>query len=466
MLRFTSYRRAERPLSCGWQRAGFSLTELLVASTIALVVMGAIAQLFSLFSRSLSDSQTTIDLTGRMRTAVWQLRQDLGGVTCDLVPWSRPEADSGYFELIEGPATDKSYAIASGTTTEDLEADTDDVLLFTTRSSGGPFVGRYGADRIESPTAEVAWFCREAGAQPILPTRLYNLHRRQLLVAGYVGSAPFLTSGSNAAPLAMLSQGSQTGQSRPTQLYDLSMRLNPATGMAVPNTLGDLSKRENRCFLTGTGPIRSGTFPYAFPFDVTFHVPAEATFDSTDRVWEDVVLSNVIAFDVRVFDPLAKTQLTGTMSLIPGDPSYNAATAAGASGVYVDLGWGNVLGTRNPVAITGTFPPVGQTAFQSDGVRVTNTPRSLPASSLVATYDTWSLHYEFDGENEDGDTAIDEGTNGVDDNADDLPDNVVEYETSPPYPVPLRGVEVRIRCYEPRSKQVRQITVRHTFVRK
>jgi hypothetical protein len=40
------------------------------------------------------------------------------------------------------------------------------------------------------------------------------------------------------------------------------------------------------------------------------------------------------------------------------------------------------------------------------------------------------------------------------------------YATSPPYPVPLRGIEVRIRCYEPSSKQIRQITVRHTFVKK
>jgi hypothetical protein len=55
---------------------------------------------------------------------------------------------------------------------------------------------------------------------------------------------------------------------------------------------------------------------------------------------------------------------------------------------------------------------------------------------------------------EDRDGVIDEGTDGV------------EYETSPPYPVPLRGIEVRIRCYEPSSKEIRQITVRHTFVKK
>ena len=39
-----------------------------------------------------------------------------------------------------------------------------------------------------------------------------------------------------------------------------------------------------------------------------------------------------------------------------------------------------------------------------------------------------------------------------------------ELETSPPYPVPLRGLEVRIRIYDTSTRQVRQVTVRHTFV--
>jgi hypothetical protein len=74
------------------------------------------------------------------------------------------------------------------------------------------------------------------------------------------------------------------------------------------------------------------------------------------------------------------------------------------------------------------------------------------------------MHYEFNGVDDDRDALIDEGTNGLDDNNDGLPDDIGEFETSPPYPVPLRGIEVRIRCYEPSSKQVRQTTIRHTFI--
>jgi hypothetical protein len=95
------------------------------------------------------------------------------------------------------------------------------------------------------------------------------------------------------------------------------------------------------------------------------------------------------------------------------------------------------------------------TAFQSGGQTVTAPPLNgrLPA----ATYDTWSRHYEFNDDDDDKDCVVDEGTTDL-----DYTGNV---ETSPPYPVPLRGVEVRIRCYEPISKQVRQITVRHSLIR-
>ena len=102
----------------------------------------------------------------------------------------------------------------------------------------------------------------------------------------------------------------------------------------------------------------------------------------------------------------------------------------------------------------------------SSGMYVSGTsPTWVSGASLAyPTYDTWSMHYEFNGVDDDLDALIDEGTNGLDDNNDGLPDDIGEFETSPPYPVPLRGIEVRIRCYEPSSKQVRQTTIRHTFI--
>ena len=383
-------------------RSGFSLAELLVASTIGLLVMAGVASLFSVFSRSLSQSQSTVDLTSRMRAAAWKLRQDLDGVTCPVVPWLSPDANTGYFEISEGPQRDTTLTFVANAGTANLEADTDDVLMFTTRAPAGSFSGRYlTADRtIESPYAEVAWFCQEAANQPAAGTKVYNLHRRQLLVLGYVGLPEFSGNSIAGAVPAIY------------ETYDLSLR--SEGGRLYPNTLGDLTKRENRL-------AHGAAFPHALTLDIAARPTWQAaTFSQTERAWEDVILTNVVSFDVRVFDPQATARTAGGVTLYPGDPGYAAgtpATPAPAAGAYIDLGGGQ--GGR-----------LGQPAD--------------PKSGLVATYDTWSQHYVAGGA-------------GLNDPA--------AYTRAPPYPVPLEGVEVRIRCYDPSSKQVRQVSVRHSFRR-
>jgi hypothetical protein len=83
----------------------------------------------------------------------------------------------------------------------------------------------------------------------------------------------------------------------------------------------------------------------------------------------------------------------------------------------------------------------------------------------LATYDTWSYHYEHDGiQQPNGGNNPDIGTNGFDDDGNGIVDDIGERETSPPYPVPLRGIKIRIRCYEPDSRQVHEISVVHSFV--
>jgi|688.fasta_scaffold26947_8 hypothetical protein len=368
---------------------GFSLSELLVASAIALVVMGAVATLLGVFTSALSKSQGTLDLTARMRTTAWQLRQDLAGVTLDIVPGVNPEADEGYFSLIEGPKRDSNAAANTST----LEADTDDVLQLTTRAIPGPFAARYNADTIEARCAEVGWWLLPAANQTVPGVTLYELCRRQLMVASYVGKAPFDPGNSLSGAAVASAQ----------QFYDISLRTEG--GRLVPNTLGDLGKRENR-FVYSAGSLRG-----------------------TVRDGEDVMLTNVISFDVRVFDPQARAQVVSTIVRYPGDPTYVAGT--GPAGAYVDLGAGQAAGLLSLA------------------------PDAKSGLTGIVAYDTWSLAYEFNGA----------GTNGQDDNGDGLPDDSAELVKPPPYAVPLRGIEVRIRCYEPSSGQVRQMTVRHTFQR-
>jgi prepilin-type N-terminal cleavage/methylation domain-containing protein len=459
--------------SVGSPPNGFSLTELLVAAALSLVVMGAVAALFGILSRSIRQSQATVDLGSLMRSAAWQLRQDLTGLTCTVAPWVAPETSSGYFELLEGPRHDASSAIdAQGQPTTSLTADTDDLLLFTTQSLAEPLVGRYEGTLIESPCAEVAWFCRPCASQPVAGTTLYDLHRRQLLVTSYLGR-------SSLANNALSGTANRAA-------YDLSLRSGTIAGQGnvlLPNSLGDLTKREHRfmrsglSFVTTTGAVRSvpaQTFPFPFPLAPAsgadgFHALSEASLAETTRAGEDVILTNVIAFDVRVYDPQAIAPIaSGTLWRLPGDRGYDAALASGTAGfgAYVDLGW---RGGR-PSPQSASFPPTGTSALQSAGVCVSGT-RTLTvagtgtAAATVPTYDTWSRHYEHNGLDDDGDGVVDEGSNGVDADGDGWPDDSGAAETSAPYPVPLRGIEVRIRCYEPNSKQVRQITIRHALRR-
>jgi prepilin-type N-terminal cleavage/methylation domain-containing protein len=369
--------RPRHPTAAATCRRAFSLTELLVAMTIALMVMAGIAQLFGVFGRGLSGSQATVELSARMRAGGWQLRKDLTGVTCDVVPWLAPEADAGYFEYIEGPRNDRNEATSNARHgTADLEADTDDVLLFTVRAVGEPFTGFItSGSTVESEYAEVAWFCKAMATQPVAGLTMHNLYRRQLIVGAVPGAGAFAAAASVASATAL----------------PFSTRVG-TDGRTRPNSLGDLTKRENRF-------LHDGNAPYRF-----LGATAAGATLTGDQEGDDIVLTNVIAFDVRAFDP-----------------------QAGSAGGYIDLA-------------SGASCPLGATPAPNSGL-------ATATATQKAVYDTWSTHYAF--------TAPGAGLN-----------DASQYATSPPYNVPLRGVEVRIRCYEPSSKQIRQITVRHSFVRR
>ena len=418
-----------------------TLVEMLVATTMTLVIMGVVVQLFGMVGNGVSASRASLRMSSELRSVAHALRTDLNGITVETVPPVKVDSDSGYLEIIEGSGTDSSLGF------NQLTGDIDDVLMFTTKIMGKPFVGKLGTagDLIESPYAEVAWYCEPATNQPIAidsngdgtkdSSLLYNLHRRQLLVMDYVGAGSF--HGTNSINGSM-----------PTAYADndLSLRRVPGTSRLLPNGLSDLTKRENRFLHNFTGVVSAGTFPYN---NVMTNLPANGSL-SGNRLGEDIVLSNVLAFDVRVFDPSAEVlnNATAGVAVVPGDPGYGAGVSFSPTiieGAYVDLGHN---------AATGVFAAVSpEVGYKSDN-----------SQTLTRTYDTWSDHYEFNGIDEDSQYGVDQKNNMIDDDSNGIIDDANELETSPPYPVPLRGLEVRIRIYDTSTRQVRQVTVRHTFV--
>lgn len=469
---------------------GYTLVEILVATALTLIMMGAVVQIFGEIGQSVNDSRATLEISDRLRAASARLQLDLAGVT--VVPLPPREIGDGYLEIIEGPAG-PAFPPSDVAWNTDLDqpdptvGDFDDILMFTAHSYGRPFVGRCrnAADltgTLESDTAEIMWFLRGR-----------TLYRRVLLVAP---GAQSLIDGSNNA-------GNRNGVIDEAELpddrsfyheHDLSVR-RVANGWML-NSLADLARRENRYAhrtdvfpfdVRGWGQLRLPLLcECAHPdWDAGNVAPVAVTFDPPiidfwinphpwqevhsrlgalnryydpdeldHRVGEDVILTDVIGFDVKVWDP-------------------TAPAGGGALGAYVDLGWQD--------------RPWRHRASQQDGPADRSVPsfqhNGHPRSGLAAppdaaptdvdgarVYDTWTLHYEHDGRDQDqavdGGAGTDQASNGFDDNGVGGIDDCTERETWAPYPVPLRGIQVKIRVFEPDSRQIREITVVQDFLPK
>jgi len=424
----------------------FTLVEMLVVVAVTVILMLALVQVFDFVGEGISDRRSIIEVSGELRAAVMRLQRDLDGVTVTTLPPAEPQAGEGYLEIIEGEWSDRRPGpVESPPYDPTLLGDKDDLLMFTARSEGEPFVGRYGDNTIESKVAEIVWWI---GNDPVNSGKR-NLYRRVFLIRPDLNDSTGIISNAGIGSFVSVN--------------DISVRLAPS-GDLVANSLADLTKRENRF---GHDPIN---FPHRLqnrPF-----VP------DVNRYNEDLILFDPLAFDVRVYDPNApvyQDPRNPGMILGPGCSGLRFSEARDfdrlMNGAYVDLHYSRFLQFARPEDLSDTF-------FAGRGHR--KSKLQFPGSDdesesyKYATYDTWSLHYEYDGLNQDpdNDSDIDEGTNGLNDvgglGLDDLGsagvDDFGERETSPPYPYPLRGLQVKVRVYEPDSQTVHQVTVTADFL--
>ncbi len=515
-------------------RRGLTLVEMLVAMTLSLMLVLAVTQVFQLIGDNVLASRAVLEMSGQMRGAADRLQKDLDGLTVPVLPWPDTASGAGYFEIHEGPVWDMGLGVYDVPLTNNLIysnpnsgmessfGDFDDILMFTSRSTGNAFVGQilgtidftnpdlprliYNPTQrttIESQYAEVIWFTRfnDANGNGLPEPGEVTLHRRTLLIIPNLD----LTH----PTVETLSPGQFYAA------FDLSVRMTSPGGGSWPkiaNSLEDLTKRENRIAhrISGGFPVDpASAIPaidrvYPFPLsrallvpqgtivtpgndgnwgasgvdddgntqvdepgegghfgtdDLTVNievmVPGSAIF--AESFGNDTVLSYLMAFDVKVFDPTAvvRSNAAANEALLPGDSGYDTAPAAAiAAGGYVDLYYGRYL--------ANAFTP---STFSNTPAAKSGLLSTVLATSLrPATYDTWSLHYEYDGVDQFNDGLIDLGTNGLDDDGANGVDDVNERETSPPYPYPLRGIQVRFRVLDVDSRQVRQVTVATDFI--
>jgi hypothetical protein len=443
-----------------------------------------------------------VEMSGQLRAASNQLQRDLEGLTVPVRPWPESSSGQGYFEIVEGPFWDLGLGPigGGGIYQDDANAsrtsmgDIDDVLMFTTHTTGTPFVGQVLASildasdpnnvrlyidpgnptnrlTLESRVAEVAWFTRwndwNDDGHPD-PEEI-TLHRRVFLVLPNLDlSHPTIQA---LSPLQFYSA------------FDLSVRtvqpdLSVSQWVRTPNSLKDLTQRENRIAHDVSGghpdPVTPSA-PFPYPLRRPLLVPQGSVLENDNRTYpidvarpampgavlygesygSDVILSNLLAFDVKVYDPAVVVGAAGGGSdrVLPGDPGYSAAATPIGQGGYVDLFYNRYL-----------LPADRGSSFFAGAPLPAINRVGAPEWGLDTPYDTWTLFYERDGVDQDGDGIVDQGTDGIDNDNQYGVDDAGERETSPPYPVALRGIQVRIRAIDRDSRQVRQVTVVSDFI--
>ncbi len=466
-------------------RSAFTLIEMMVAVALSLLIMLAVVTVFGELSAGVRDARAMAELADRLRNAQNKLVEDLRNATAlqaGITPPFPAETAPGYFEYIEGPSpramTGRGLqAVNSETGAFDpTVGDVDDILCFTIRSDE-LLSATVGSGAVYSHYAEVCWF----------------MYRNRL-----VRRVRLIAPGANAANPAI--------QNSPN---------------VVLEDLDDLALRHNRL-----GHVPQGNTGPNWPnFFLTNDASAwRARLNSQWDVWvangsqlpgtpsgliQDTILDNVLSFDVKVWDPQAPVFVVPNTqpnsppvtitpsSLVPAagtPPDVNSPNRyaeelaawfqagrpnnwqAGpvVRGTFVDLFYARALyaGNNRPTVFHLSW-------FSGPGYGTLGQWAASGNRNLAAVYDTWTTRYERDGLDQDGDSLVDEGTNEVNDpnNVPPFPgsnvdshlqntpeaDERAEQEAPPPYRRPIRALQIKIRVFEPDTRQVREVTVVQSF---
>ena len=446
-------------------RTAFTLVEMLIAMALTLILVYAIAEFYAYIGNAVRDGRATIEMGGQLRAAAQQLNDDLQSLTLHPTPWIDPARSPGGFTVYEGPYSD-TYPdsgtnditldtdannvpdLVQNLSTTNLVGDGDDLIWMTIRAKDVPFQGLVWDPMqslyvsVSSLYAEVIWFTTftdldSDGIWDINEPRF--LCRKQLLIAPLLtNSSPPILPG---VTLPMKSNAAEFMQNS-----EVSFHFN-SSGQPIANSLADLSVRTNRFGCQGNYPSHQRLNP-------TSQSSLQAFSFSNEKFGEDRVLANLLAFDVRVYDPAAPIlqDASGVTALVPGDTGYRTIASSGSPtpigyGAYVDLNF-----NRTGMAGSSYFSGPPTSVF----VLAAPAPGASPYNFVF--WDTWSTTYETFG------PGNGQAFNGLDDDGNYGVDDPGERQTQPPYVVPLRGIQVRIRMYEPQTRQMRQVTIGADFI--
>lgn len=110
---YPDFSRLGQPKSA-WRvgvRSAFTLVELLIAMTITLLLMAALARSFSSIGKSINSGRAQVNLSSSLRDISFRLRTDLRSRTAKADPPASAIGGQGYLTYYEGPLTDSSYGL-------------------------------------------------------------------------------------------------------------------------------------------------------------------------------------------------------------------------------------------------------------------------------------------------------------------------------------------------------------------
>jgi type II secretory pathway pseudopilin PulG len=561
-------------------QGGFTLLEVMIATAVTLLMMLGLAQMFKVLGDSMNQGRAGLELNNRLRSVMHRIRTDLDNVTAVPRPPIPVGAGQGYMKIYDGPMTDYTFA---SDPLRNRYGDLDDIFMATVKAKDTWFTGKVPAFIVERRAPEVSNIANELSSTVTIASEFaeivlfvqpfdsngdggidtYRLHYRTLLIRPDFNDAiagrlagDFRTAAFNTlvtTELKVSPPASSTATSAELDLFafhqicDLSVRRVGSTHVAA-NTIEDLANPANR-FAHITIPIADGvaSMPVLslsrnlFPFQVPITPPlndslpraAGAGFlDSSfilsgDRTGEDILATDVLAFDIRCYDssaPIVRFKPDSSsddeeITLRPGDPGFANIRIPNnvtfpinntiAYGEFVDLNWAAKRNFQNRI-LQPNQPDSKDHFFHiselsgTKGVDSSGNP--LPTDSLYRSglvkgnpngfqiyqpsYDTFTDYYEQDGVLQaelsgnrglvtllttpapsnlrDLDqwraSAIDAGRDGIDNTGSAGIDDASELESSPPFPVNLRGVQISVRLEDRASKQFKQMSTIKEFV--
>ena len=368
--------------------SAYTLVELLIALTLSLILLIGITELFQRVSGAMNHARATLNLSANLDGVAFLLRQDLARIPQTLPTKPERIVDSsvgtvsdldGYLEITEGPDTVLSHPYWNEKGNSDVTVgDVDDIVGFTAIADPvAPFRGLIGGQIVERNAAEIVWFVRGN-----------TLYRRvRLIDPQSANTDPTANTMEDLARREQRFGHDGPANPYPHPLYDgTSQRWYYLRMPTLEETLSSGWDANNWRNETNDLPLPTDhpdlwDQPYFFPDLQDRKSGSLKKYVDTPRhhrAGEDVVLTNVLSFDIKVWDSTTKE--------------------------FVDLG-----------------TPGTQWA-------VSNQPE------LGNVWDSWTREYQG------------------------------EPNPSPPFTEGLEAIQVTIRCFDPASRIIKQITVVHQFL--